>query len=372
MEDTAYSLDRFRAAAAALGDPRRLDIVRVLLEGPCTVLEIARQTELRQPLVSHHLSVLVQAGIATARKDGRFRHYRLRDAGEEVGERFVRLLRAELDMPEVAEPQSATAVEDASPAARRSVRKTTKRSRRSGATNGDSGVATGDDSRTPKPVRKKARSQSGPAVTPDSRPVEVPKVVEPSGFTEPSRPIEPSRSTEPSRRTGPSRSSIEPRQVAAASPPPVPQRHVVDWTRDPAPTVSVAGSPVGLAARRRVPPSPGSAGEVAEVGRPTIGRPNDFAGPAATGGAESAASGSKDKVVSAEADPTALESAPRSQPPVRPARESDPRTRVPDGDSRRSADAESGQSGQEAKGSGDEPPEDSSSSHDSDLEDFLL
>jgi len=70
----------------ALSDPARLRIIQLLNrsdEECCTDedrvcacdLEIA--TGLSQPTTSHHLKILVQAGLVEAEKEGRFTYYRI-------------------------------------------------------------------------------------------------------------------------------------------------------------------------------------------------------------------------------------------------------------------------------------------------------
>lgn len=79
-------------AAAALGDPNRLRIVRVLLEGPLCVNQIVDVLELRQPLVSHHLSTLAATGLIQSRRNGRNRFYSISNPGPVWGPRLVDLL----------------------------------------------------------------------------------------------------------------------------------------------------------------------------------------------------------------------------------------------------------------------------------------
>ncbi len=66
---------------AALADPARLGIVRLLGEAPLRPSEIAEAMELSRPSTSRHLKVLREAGLvedAIQRDDGRQRMYRLR------------------------------------------------------------------------------------------------------------------------------------------------------------------------------------------------------------------------------------------------------------------------------------------------------
>lgn len=62
-----------------LANPRRLDILHRLAEGPCEVGRLAEEIGASQPNVSQHLSVLRSAGLVEAERDGREVRYRLTD-----------------------------------------------------------------------------------------------------------------------------------------------------------------------------------------------------------------------------------------------------------------------------------------------------
>ena len=62
-----------------LANPRRLDILHRLAEGPCEVGRLADEIGASQPNVSQHLSVLRAAGLVEATRDGREVRYRLTD-----------------------------------------------------------------------------------------------------------------------------------------------------------------------------------------------------------------------------------------------------------------------------------------------------
>lgn len=63
---------------SALAEPKRLQIVEILRDGPLTVGEIADRLQIRQPQASKHLRVLSEAGIVTAKADANRRIYQLR------------------------------------------------------------------------------------------------------------------------------------------------------------------------------------------------------------------------------------------------------------------------------------------------------
>lgn len=59
------------ATLRALGDPTRREILRVLRAGDLTAGEIASRFPMTAASVSHHLSVLKEAGLVRAERDGR-------------------------------------------------------------------------------------------------------------------------------------------------------------------------------------------------------------------------------------------------------------------------------------------------------------
>ena len=60
----------------ALGDPARQRMLRVLEEaGELCVSDVVGHFEMTQPAVSHHLKILREAGLLTARKRGKEVYY---------------------------------------------------------------------------------------------------------------------------------------------------------------------------------------------------------------------------------------------------------------------------------------------------------
>jgi ArsR family transcriptional regulator len=59
----------------ALGDANRQRILQLLLQGEMCVGDIVAEFETSQPTISHHLSVLRQAGLVTSRRDGKQVYY---------------------------------------------------------------------------------------------------------------------------------------------------------------------------------------------------------------------------------------------------------------------------------------------------------
>lgn len=77
----AFDRERFAQNLRVLGDVRRLGILELLSDGEercaCSLLE---GLAISQPTLSHHMAALSEAGIVTARREGRWMRYRL-DAG---------------------------------------------------------------------------------------------------------------------------------------------------------------------------------------------------------------------------------------------------------------------------------------------------
>ncbi len=65
----------------ALGEPRRVEILRVLRSGPRPVGEIAAEVDVSQQAASQHLAVLDRAGLVEARKQGTRRLYAIKPDG---------------------------------------------------------------------------------------------------------------------------------------------------------------------------------------------------------------------------------------------------------------------------------------------------
>jgi ArsR family transcriptional regulator len=86
---TEARLDTTRVAALfhALSDPIRIDVVNQLLGGERCVCELTEDLEMAQSRLSWHLKTLVDAGIISSRREGRWNYYSLNsEAIEEARE----------------------------------------------------------------------------------------------------------------------------------------------------------------------------------------------------------------------------------------------------------------------------------------------
>lgn len=68
---------RLVSALQALADAKRLSIVQALRSGERCVCELQVELDLAQPLLSHHLRILREAGIVDDRREGRWVYYSL-------------------------------------------------------------------------------------------------------------------------------------------------------------------------------------------------------------------------------------------------------------------------------------------------------
>jgi DNA-binding transcriptional ArsR family regulator len=62
---------------SALGNPVRRRLLELLVDGPRTAGDLARQFELSRPAVAEHLRLLREADLVGERPSGRERHYHL-------------------------------------------------------------------------------------------------------------------------------------------------------------------------------------------------------------------------------------------------------------------------------------------------------
>ena len=76
----------------AFCDETRLMILSLLRNGEKCACVLLNQVSVSQPTLSHHMKVLVDSGIVSARRDGRWTHYSISAAGSENAVRLLREL----------------------------------------------------------------------------------------------------------------------------------------------------------------------------------------------------------------------------------------------------------------------------------------
>lgn len=82
----------YQTSFKALSDKTRREILDLLKVGEMTAGDIAAKFKMTQATVSHHLSVLKDAGLITDRKNGKFIYYELNlSVVEEIMSWFISL-----------------------------------------------------------------------------------------------------------------------------------------------------------------------------------------------------------------------------------------------------------------------------------------
>ena len=90
-------MKEFLSITKALADENRLRMLMALREGEVCVCQIAELTGLALSTVSKHLSVLYQAGLVNARKEGRWMYYSLPGKSTPTALEAVAWVRRSLD-----------------------------------------------------------------------------------------------------------------------------------------------------------------------------------------------------------------------------------------------------------------------------------
>ena len=77
----------------ALADPTRLRLIRLLGDNEVCVCSCVEVLKTHQSKISRHLAYLRRAGLVSARRDGKWTHYRLIDPANPFAAKIVRDLR---------------------------------------------------------------------------------------------------------------------------------------------------------------------------------------------------------------------------------------------------------------------------------------
>ncbi len=79
----ARDQDRWARLFKALGDPTRLEILRLIAaqSGPTCVCDIVERFDLAQPTISHHLRLLREAGLLSQSRIGIWSYHAIDPAG---------------------------------------------------------------------------------------------------------------------------------------------------------------------------------------------------------------------------------------------------------------------------------------------------
>lgn len=74
----------YRKTAAifkAFCDENRLKILETLCKGECCACKLLDELNITQPTLSHHMKILMDAGVVMGRKDGKWMHYSISPTG---------------------------------------------------------------------------------------------------------------------------------------------------------------------------------------------------------------------------------------------------------------------------------------------------
>ena len=77
------------AAARALAEPRRREILRLVRDDELSAGAIASHFDVSRPAISQHLGILKDAGMVDERRDGTRRLYRVRRKGFDELRRYL-------------------------------------------------------------------------------------------------------------------------------------------------------------------------------------------------------------------------------------------------------------------------------------------
>jgi len=67
--------DKISEICKALGDPNRLQIIRLLTNGEMCACKLLEEFQITQPTLSHHMKILTDCGLVSSRKDGKKTYY---------------------------------------------------------------------------------------------------------------------------------------------------------------------------------------------------------------------------------------------------------------------------------------------------------
>jgi ArsR family transcriptional regulator, arsenate/arsenite/antimonite-responsive transcriptional repressor len=77
----------------ALADPTRLRLIKLLNDEEVCVCDCVETLKTNQSKISRHLAYLKRAGLVTARRDGKWSHYRLIEPSDPSAAKIVRDVR---------------------------------------------------------------------------------------------------------------------------------------------------------------------------------------------------------------------------------------------------------------------------------------
>jgi len=82
----------------AFSDERRVEILKLLVRGEKCACKLLEEFDITQPTLSHHMKLLCDAGIVSARKDGKWTHYSIDEKGANLAKDLLQML-TKVDRP---------------------------------------------------------------------------------------------------------------------------------------------------------------------------------------------------------------------------------------------------------------------------------
>ncbi len=75
LKGWGIDMDEYILIFKALGDSTRLQIVQMLSGGEMCACKILERFQITQPTLSHHMKILCDCGLISARKEGKWSYY---------------------------------------------------------------------------------------------------------------------------------------------------------------------------------------------------------------------------------------------------------------------------------------------------------
>lgn len=73
-------------------DENRLRILELLKDGERCACHLLEEMQITQPTLSHHMKILCDAGIVIGRKEGKWMHYSISEAGMKKAKEYLDFL----------------------------------------------------------------------------------------------------------------------------------------------------------------------------------------------------------------------------------------------------------------------------------------
>jgi len=89
----------------AFCDETRLMVLSLLQSGEKCACVLLEKVHVSQPTLSHHMKILVESGIVSARKEGKWTHYSISPQGVTIAKELLQKLTAIIENCDCCDPQ---------------------------------------------------------------------------------------------------------------------------------------------------------------------------------------------------------------------------------------------------------------------------